>query len=72
MVNPASGSGGTGIGATSSLSVELELTGQQAERLFWVKQNADWTLLLRPTVGAVETPSSPQTSASVLSGSHAG
>jgi Flp pilus assembly protein CpaB len=72
VLNPASGSGGTGIGSASSLSVELELTGRQAERLFWVEQNADWTLLLRPSVGAVETPSSPQTSASVLSGSHAG
>jgi Flp pilus assembly protein CpaB len=68
VVSPASGSGDSSIGSTPSLSVGLELTGLQAERLFWVEQNADWTLVLRPSVGAVETPSSPQSSGSVLKG----
>lgn len=73
VVTPASGSGDTGIGSATSLSVALELTGRQAERLFWVEQNANWTLVLRPSVGTVETPSSPQSSATVLAaGSNAG
>jgi Flp pilus assembly protein CpaB len=69
VVSPASGSGDTGIGSASSLSVGLELTGLQEARLFWVEKNADWTLVLRPSVGAVETPSDPQSSATVLRGS---
>lgn len=72
VVTPASGSGDTGIGSTAaSLSVGLELTGLQEARLFWVEKNADWTLVLRPSVGAVETPSDPQSSATVLRGSDA-
>jgi Flp pilus assembly protein CpaB len=71
VVTPASGSGDTSIGSSTSLSVGLELTGLQEARLFWVEKNADWTLVLRPSVGALETPSDPQSSSTVLNGSDA-
>jgi Flp pilus assembly protein CpaB len=55
-------------GSTSTSWVDLVLTNAQADRLFWVEQNADWTLVLRPSVGAKDVPSTVQSSASVLSG----
>jgi Flp pilus assembly protein CpaB len=71
VVSPASGSGDTGIGSTTQLSVGLVLTGLQEARLFWVEKNGDWTLVLRPSVGAIESPSDPQSSSTVLNGSDA-
>ena len=35
-----------------TLSAELELTPLQAQRLFWLVKNGDWSLLLRPSAGA--------------------
>jgi pilus assembly protein CpaB len=34
------------------LSVDLLLTGKQAQRLYWLQKNGDWSLLLRPSTHA--------------------
>ncbi|HZQ16788.1 MAG TPA: Flp pilus assembly protein CpaB [Gaiellaceae bacterium] len=43
-----------GIGQTTS--VELRVSESQAQRLFWLEKNADWSLLLRPATGASDKP----------------
>ncbi len=47
-------------------SIELRVTSSQAQRLFWLEKNADWSLLLRPSTKAVDTPAPPTTAASLL------
>jgi pilus assembly protein CpaB len=56
----ASGSGTTSAAAT------LVLTDAQALRLFYVIKNADWSLLLRPTVRASDSNVPNDSAASVL------
>jgi len=46
-------------GTTTDTSIELRVTSQQAQRLFWLAKNADWTLLLRPATKATDQPSAP-------------
>jgi Flp pilus assembly protein CpaB len=50
----------------STTSVQLLLTTNQAQRVFWIEKNADWSLLLRPSVHALENASPPVNSAGVL------
>jgi len=47
-------------------SVELRLTSAQVQRLFWLEKNADWSLVLRPATGAVDTPTAPTSASSLL------
>jgi Flp pilus assembly protein CpaB len=68
VVSAPSGSNSLSVSGKTDLSVDLELTDAQADRLFWVEKNAGWTLLLRPSVGASDGPAIVQSSASVLSG----
>ena len=35
-------------------SIDLQLTSAQAQKLFWIEKNADWSLLLRPVGSPVE------------------
>ncbi len=50
----------------SQTSVELRVTTSQAQRLFWLQKNADWSLLLRPSTGAVDKPMPTTSSASLV------
>lgn len=47
-------------------SVELRVTTAQAQRLFWLEKNADWTLVLRPANGAVDKFSTPASATSLV------
>jgi Flp pilus assembly protein CpaB len=49
-------------------SVILAVTDTQVQRLFFVLKNADWTLELRPVVGAVDSPERVDTLNTVLQG----
>jgi Flp pilus assembly protein CpaB len=49
-------------------SVILAVTDTQVQRLFFVLKNADWTLQLRPVVGAADSPERVETVDSILRG----
>ncbi len=51
---------------TDNLSVELQLTGDQAQRLYWLQKNGDWTLLLRPSIHAADKRSAPASAAGIV------
>jgi Flp pilus assembly protein CpaB len=46
----------------------LAVTDTQVQRLFFVLKNADWTLELRPVLGAVDSPNRIETLNTVLGG----
>lgn len=52
--------------STSSYPVLLAVTDAQAQKLFFVVKNGDWTLELRPLVKAADSPESVETVGSVL------
>lgn len=51
------------VGASS---VQLAVSDAQAQKLFYVTKNGDWTLQLRPVVDAADSPDSVETIESVL------
>jgi pilus assembly protein CpaB len=57
--------GGGGPGA-SSIAVLLAVTDTQAAKLLFVLKNGDWSLQLRPTNDAADSPESVETPLSVL------
>ena len=59
----------SGVSSAQNLSVELQLTGEQAQRLFWLQRNGDWSLLLRPTTRATDMRSQPASATSVVEAS---
>jgi Flp pilus assembly protein CpaB len=52
----------------NATSAQLQLTPLQAQRLFWLAKNGDWSLLLRPSVGARDPVIQPVTAASLVAG----
>jgi Flp pilus assembly protein CpaB len=57
-----SGSGPNG----STISVTLALTDAQSQKLFWLMQNGTWSLALRPSDDAADSPSSAENAQSLL------
>jgi len=55
-----------GGSAADNLSVILAVTDSQAQKLFFVMRNGDWSLQLRPVLDASDSPDSVETVASVL------
>ena len=53
---------------SGTTSVDLQLTSAQAQKLFWMEKNADWSLLLRPSMHAVESGRQPTSAASARGG----
>jgi Flp pilus assembly protein CpaB len=53
------------------VSVDLMVTTDQAQRLFWLEKNADWKLVLRPSTGAANAATGPTTAANILGGPRA-
>jgi Flp pilus assembly protein CpaB len=51
---------------SGSMSAVLAVTDTQVQRLFFVMKNADWTLELRPVVGAVDSNERIDTLSTVL------
>jgi Flp pilus assembly protein CpaB len=54
------------FGGGSGYSVILALTDNQAQKLFFVLKNGDWTLDLRPAQHATDSPDSVETTGSIL------
>ena len=52
--------------SSEPFSVLLAVTDSQAQKLFFVLKNGDWSLQLRPTVDAADSPESIETVESVL------
>ena len=58
---------GTGkFGASSTYALILRVTDAQAQKLFYVVKNTDWTLILRPAHAAADSPGSAETTGSIL------
>jgi len=54
------------ISPAATQAVQLAVTDSQAQKLFFVTKNGDWTLQLRPVTGAEDSPESVETLESVL------
>jgi Flp pilus assembly protein CpaB len=52
--------------ATGDQSVKLAVTDAQAQKLFWIFTNGDWSLSLRPTTDAADSPEGFEWSGTVL------
>ncbi|HEY7004668.1 MAG TPA: Flp pilus assembly protein CpaB [Gaiellaceae bacterium] len=48
-------------------AIMLAVTDAQAQKLFWIFTNGDWSLSLRPTAGAADSPDGFEWSGTVLS-----
>lgn len=48
-------------------AIMLAVTDAQAQKLFWIFTNGDWSLSLRPTTGAADSPDGFEWSGTVLS-----
>lgn len=62
----ASGSESKLSGPGGGFSALLRVTDTQAQKLFFVMKNGDWSLQLRPVVDAADSPESVETVGSVL------
>ena len=54
--NDVAGKITSGPAGATSLAVILALTDSQAQKLFWIMQNGDWSLELRPTNDPADSP----------------
>jgi Flp pilus assembly protein CpaB len=61
---PPAGSGS--LGNSTNYQVLLRVTDNQAQKLFYVIKNSDWTLVLRPAQAAGDSPNSAETTGSIL------
>jgi len=52
--------------STGDQSVKLAVTDAQAQKLFWIFTNGDWSLSLRPTTDAADSPEGFEWSGTVL------
>jgi Flp pilus assembly protein CpaB len=66
---PASTSSGLSS-QENAVSAQLQLTPLQAQRLFWLTKNGDWSLLLRPSSGARDSILPPVTASTLVAGAH--
>jgi Flp pilus assembly protein CpaB len=55
-----------GANPNEPFSVMLAVTDAQAQKLWWVVKNGDWSLQLRPVTDAADSPDSYENSGSVL------
>lgn len=68
VLKAAEATSGSADGSATPLSATLELSDAQAQSLFFVLRNGDWTFALRPTSKPSSTVPLPRTSASTLLG----
>ena len=61
------GAGKFGSSSSGPYDVLLSVTDSQAQKLFFVLKNADWSLQLRPSHNATDSPESVETTGSILS-----
>ena len=65
--DPETPAGGSKFGSGSTYDVLLAVTDSQAQKLFFVLKNGDWSLQLRPAHNAADSPESVETTGSILS-----
>jgi Flp pilus assembly protein CpaB len=71
VVKAPAGETSSGVsGGDNALSAQLQLTPLQAQRLFWLTKNGDWSLLLRPTNSARDRALQPVTAANLVAGAN--
>lgn len=61
----------SGSSSNGQSSIDLQLTSSQAQKLFWMEKNADWSLLLRPSVRPSNVAGKPVTAQSLVEGANA-
>ena len=71
VVTAADKSSDSSVSSTSTLSVDLQVTPSEAQKLFWLEKNADWSLLLRPSTKAKDEAAQPSNATSLLAGARA-
>jgi pilus assembly protein CpaB len=64
LVVSAASKPSSGLGQDTS--IELRVSTSQAERLFWLEKNADWSLLLRPSTKATDPATAPTNAQALL------
>jgi Flp pilus assembly protein CpaB len=69
VLTPPGAEGTSGQATDGSVQATLQLTDKQAQVLWWVVKNGDWSLLLRPAAKATATATAPTTKVDVLRGS---
>jgi Flp pilus assembly protein CpaB len=68
LSDPATPAGGGKFSSSgASYEVLLAVTDSQAQKLFFVLKNGDWSLELRPSHGSTDSPESVETTGSILS-----
>ncbi|HJX47047.1 MAG TPA: RcpC/CpaB family pilus assembly protein, partial [Gaiellaceae bacterium] len=71
VVKAPAGETSSGVGSgQNAVSAQLQLTPLQAQRLFWLTKNGDWSLLLRPSAGARDGVLQPVTAANLVAGAN--
>ena len=55
-----------GSNPNEPFSVMLAVSDAQAQKLWWLVKNGDWSLQLRPVTNAADSPDSFETSGSLL------
>jgi Flp pilus assembly protein CpaB len=60
--------GGSTLGSTDKTSVTLQVSDLQAQKLFFVVKNADWSLVLRPTIRPTDDQLPTVSEATLLGG----
>jgi Flp pilus assembly protein CpaB len=63
---PEAPAGSSKFGASTQYAIILRVTDNQAQKLFFVIKNGDWTLQLRPAHAATDSPGSAETAGSIL------
>ena len=62
---------GSSSAANNQTSIDLQLTSSQAQKLFWLEKNGDWSLLLRPSVHPSNAAGAPVSAQAIVEGSSA-
>lgn len=68
VLQPATAPAGVAkLGAASApLSVQLKITDSQAQKLYWILENGNWTLVLRPPIGSADSAQGIENSGTLL------
>ena len=66
LADPERPAGSSKFGGEGQYALILRVTDNQAQKLFYVTKNSDWTLTLRPAHAAADSPGSAETTGSVL------
>jgi hypothetical protein len=66
VLNAAPSPGGSTVGGTESYTAIVRATDAQAQRIFFIEKNGDWTLELRPALHSADSSLSASTVGSIV------